>query len=65
MTQYADVIYGGISSSGTVQAFKGYPQWYIGDSSPSRMLNDNARYYTIQENAPQDCIHSVEDIMDK
>ncbi|KAJ6494321.1 extracelular serine carboxypeptidase-like protein [Mycena sanguinolenta] len=49
MTQYADVIYGGISSSGVVQAFKGYPQWY----------------YTIQENAPQDCIHSVEDIVDK
>ncbi|KAJ7028647.1 extracelular serine carboxypeptidase-like protein, partial [Mycena alexandri] len=49
MTQYADVIYGGISSSGTVQAFKGYPQWY----------------YTIQENAPQDCVHSVEDIVDK
>jgi len=32
-----------------VQAFKGYPQWY----------------YTIQENAPQDCIHSIEDIVDK
>ncbi|KAF7344761.1 Alpha/beta-Hydrolase [Mycena venus] len=49
MREYGDVIYGGISSSGTVQAFKGYPQWY----------------YTIQENAPQDCVRSIEDIVDK
>ncbi|KAF8210001.1 extracelular serine carboxypeptidase [Mycena galopus ATCC 62051] len=49
MREYGDVIYGGISSSGTVLAFKGYPQWY----------------YTIQENAPQDCVHSIEDIVDK
>ncbi|KAJ7790715.1 extracelular serine carboxypeptidase-like protein [Mycena olivaceomarginata] len=49
LREYGDVIYGGISSSGTVQAFKGYPQWY----------------YTIQENAPRDCVRSIEDIVDK
>ncbi|KAJ7604391.1 extracelular serine carboxypeptidase-like protein [Roridomyces roridus] len=47
--EFGDVIYGGISSSGTVKVFTGYPQWY----------------YTIQENAPQDCVQSIEDIVDK
>ncbi|KAK7026334.1 putative serine protease EDA2 [Favolaschia claudopus] len=47
--EYGDIIYGAISSSGTVKVFKGYPQWY----------------YTIQKNAPQDCIRSIEDIVNK
>jgi hypothetical protein len=29
MKEYGDVIYGAISSSGTVQAFKGYPEWCV------------------------------------
>jgi hypothetical protein len=46
---YGDIIYGGISSSGTVQAFVGYPQWY----------------YNIQKYAPKECVRTVEDIVDK
>ncbi|KAJ6540744.1 peptidase S28, partial [Mycena capillaripes] len=53
LREYGDVIYGGISSSGTVQASEGYPQWYV------------LPYYTIQENAPQDCVRSIEDMVDK
>ncbi|KAJ7667548.1 extracelular serine carboxypeptidase-like protein [Mycena polygramma] len=46
---YPDIIYGGISSSGTVFAQTTYPQWY----------------YPIQKSAPQDCIRSVENIVNK
>jgi len=46
---YPNVIYGGISSSGIVRGAVGYPEWY----------------YAIQEYAPQDCVKSIEDIVDK
>ncbi|KAJ7115068.1 extracelular serine carboxypeptidase [Mycena crocata] len=46
---YGDIIYGGISSSGTVKASYGYPEWY----------------YNIQKFAPKDCVKTVEDIVDK
>ncbi|KAH8829049.1 extracelular serine carboxypeptidase-like protein [Flagelloscypha sp. PMI_526] len=46
---YPDIIYGAISSSGTIQSYAGYPQWF----------------YRIQQHGPQDCIKSVENIVAK
>ncbi|KAH8829048.1 extracelular serine carboxypeptidase [Flagelloscypha sp. PMI_526] len=46
---YPDIIYGAISSSGTVQSYAGYPQWF----------------YKAQQHGPRDCMKSVEDIVAK
>lgn len=49
LKEYGNIIYGGISSSGTVRNVAGYPEWY----------------YNTQKYAPQDCVKSIEDIVDK
>lgn len=49
MKAHGDVLFGGIASSGTVQAELSYPEWY----NP------------IQKLAPQDCVSSINNIIDK
>ena len=49
MKEYGDTIYGGIASSGVIQAVLGYPEWYA----------------PIQKYAPQDCVASINGIIDK
>lgn len=46
---YGDVIYGGIAASGVTAAAVEYPEWYD----------------PIQKFAPQDCVTSINDIVDK
>lgn len=47
--EYGDVLYGGIASSGGIQAVLAYSQWYA----------------PIQKFAPQDCVTSINNIIDK
>ncbi|KAI4183956.1 MAG: hypothetical protein L6R41_005067 [Letrouitia leprolyta] len=47
--EYGDVLYGGIASSGVIKAVLAYPQWYA----------------PIQKYAPQDCVTSINNIIDK
>ncbi|KAI4120722.1 MAG: hypothetical protein LQ338_006812 [Usnochroma carphineum] len=47
--QYGDVLYGGIASSAVIEAVLAYPQWYA----------------PIQKFAPQDCVTSINSIIDK
>ncbi|KAL1305477.1 hypothetical protein AAFC00_002353 [Neodothiora populina] len=47
--QYPDLLYGGIASSGTTHAVVTYPEWYK----------------PIQKYAPQDCVSSINAIVDK
>lgn len=50
-----------------VQAFEGYPQWSLGSSPRSDPSNNiqSSRYYNIQKYAPQDCVKTIENIVDK
>ena len=47
--QYGDLLYGGIASSAVVRAILAYPEWYA----------------PIQKFAPQDCVTSINNIIDK
>lgn len=47
--QYSDILFGGIASSGVIHAVHGYPEWYA----------------PIQKYAPQDCVASINHIIDK
>ncbi|KAI4159125.1 MAG: hypothetical protein L6R39_000424, partial [Caloplaca ligustica] len=47
--QYGDILYGGIASSAVIKSVLAYPQWYD----------------PIQKYAPQDCVTSINDIIDK
>ena len=47
--QYGDLLYGGIASSAVIHAVLAYPEWYA----------------PIQKYAPQDCVASINDIIDK
>ena len=46
---YGDTLYGGIAASGVIHAVLEYPEWYA----------------PIQKYAPQDCVASINDIIDK
>lgn len=46
---YGDIVYGGIAASGVIQASVEYPEWYD----------------PIQKYGPQDCVSSINDIVDK
>lgn len=46
---YPDIVYGGIAASGVVKVSVEYPEWYD----------------PIQKYAPQDCVTSINDIVDK
>ena len=47
--QYGDLLYGGIASSAVIHAVLAYPEWYA----------------PIQKFAPQDCVTSINNIIDK
>ncbi|KAL6717533.1 hypothetical protein ACLMJK_005448 [Lecanora helva] len=47
--QYGDLLYGGIASSAVIHAVLAYPEWYA----------------PIQKFAPQDCVASINSIIDK
>lgn len=46
---YGDILYGGIAASGVIRVATEYPEWYA----------------PIQKFAPQDCVTSINDIVDK
>lgn len=64
MKEYGDTLYGGIASSGVIEAVVGYPDWCVW---PLHLLGstDKGRYDPIQTYAPQDCVTSINDIVDK
>ena len=49
IVQYGDLLYGGIASSAVIHAVHSYPEWYA----------------PIQKFAPQDCVASINGIIDK
>ena len=49
LKQYGDLLYGGIASSAVIHAVLAYPEWYA----------------PIQKFAPQDCVTSINNIIDK
>lgn len=49
MKEYGDLLFGGIASSGAIHAVLAYPEWYV----------------PIQKFGPQDCISSINNIVDK
>lgn len=46
---YGDILYGGIAASGVIRVSTEYPEWYA----------------PVQKFAPQDCVTSINDIVDK
>ena len=49
LKEYGDLLYGGIASSAVIKTFLAYPEWYA----------------PIQKFAPQDCVASINGIVDK
>ena len=65
---YGDILYGGIASSGTIEAVLAYPQWYVSLACPVMPISDVSvtfRYDPIQKFGPSDCIASINAIIDK
>lgn len=65
---YGDILYGGIASSGVVYGQLAYPEWYeciYLTEKKDRTNHGACRYDPIQKFAPQDCVSSINGIIEK
>jgi hypothetical protein len=64
--QYGDILYGGISSSGVIHAVLAYPEVSDRSWNTIQKPTDLPQWYNpIQKFAPQDCVGSINAIIDK
>ena len=68
MVAHGDVLYAGIGSSATVVGLHEYPQWSVIIQFPLKrclLIELPFRYDPIQKFGPQDCISSINGIIEK